>query len=593
MKLAAIDVGSNSIHLMIVRVLPDHSCETIYRDKAMVRLGAGTFRRGQLSIAAQRRALSVLERFARVIQTFKVDDTVGVATSAVREASNGLEFLREVRRRTGLRIHRISGQEEARLVGVAVGALAPFHRGRWLVVDIGGGSTELAGLEQQEPRELDSLKLGCVRLAERVPLDDPPGKKGIKQLRRAAREEMGPFLRRLATRPYDGIVGTSGTIVCLSMLAARRAGQALVRGRTFQVSRALLEKELGILAALPLEKRRHAMGDQAQRADVILAGGAVLLELIEPLKNVEVHVPDRSIRDGMIVDYVQQRLETTPAEHELSLTRMAAARPEDRRGKRGREAGYDPHLLRERTLVAFARRYQYEATHAHQVMRLAAELFDATQPLHGLGADEKFLLEAAAILHDVGQYIAYSQHHKHSLYLIRNGSLPGFNEREIQIIASVARYHRKALPTLQHPEFAELAPEDRRLVRELASLLRIADGLDYGHLSSVDHVTLEHHHSRARGDSLMITARAHQECVTELERARRKSDLLAAVYGLRITLQARVRRSEARGRGTAGIRGTGGARGTAGTRETAGARGTRGARGAARTRGGAAPRRSA
>ena len=124
----------------------------------------------------------------------------------------------------------------------------------------------------------------------------------------------------------------------------------------------------------------------------------------------------------------------------------------------------------------------------------------------------------------------------------------------------MARYHRKALPTLQHPEFAELAPEDRRLVRELASLLRIADGLDYGHLSSVDHVTLEHHHSRARGDSLMITARAHQECVTELERARRKSDLLAAVYGLRITLQARVRRSEARGRGTAGIRGTGGAR---------------------------------
>ena len=309
----------------------------------MVRLGAGTFRRGQLSIAAQRRALSVLERFARVIQTFKVDDTVGVATNAVREASNGREFCGRCGAAPDSGSASYLRQEEARLVGVAVGALAPFHRGRWLVVDIGGGSTELAGLEQQEPRELDSLKLGCVRLAERVPLDDPPGKKGIKQLRRAAREEMGPFLRRLATRPYDGIVGTSGTIVCLSMLAARRAGQSLVRGRTFQVSRALLEKELGILAALPLEKRRRAMGEQAQRADVILAGGAVLLELIEPLKNVEVHVPDRSIRDGMIVDYVQQRLETTPAEHESSLTRMAAARP---RGPARRSVAAKPATTR-------------------------------------------------------------------------------------------------------------------------------------------------------------------------------------------------------------------------------------------------------
>ena len=271
----------------------------------------------------------------------------------------------------------------------------------------------------------------------------------------------------------------------------------------------------------------------------------MLLELIEPLQNLDVHVPDRSIRDGMIVDYVQQRVETTPAEHELGLTRMATARPHNRRGERNRESGYDPHLLRERAIVAFARRYQYEATHAHQVMRLAAELFDATRALHALGPDEKFLLEAAALLHDIGQYISYSQHHKHSLYLIRNGNLPGFNEREIQIIACVARYHRKAVPTLQHLEFAELAPEDRRIVKELAGLLRIADGLDYGHLSSVDHVALDHHRSRARGDSLTITARAHQECVTELERATRKSDLLATLHGLRVTLQARVRRSGA------------------------------------------------
>lgn len=551
MKLAAIDVGSNSIHLMIVRILPDHSRETIYKDKAMVRLGAGTFRRGQLSAAAQNRAFRVLERFARVIETFKVDDTVGVATSAVREAANGLEFLREVRRRTGLKIHRISGQEEARLVAVAVGALPPFNRGRWLVVDIGGGSTELAGLEQQEPREVDSLKIGCVRLAEQLPLADPPGKKGLKQLRRAARDEMGPFLRRLATRPYDGIVGTSGTIVCLSMLAARRAGQPLVRGRTFKVPRALLEAELARLARLPLEKRREAMGDQAQRADVILAGGAILMELTEPLATLDVHVPDRSIRDGLIVDYVQQRLETTPAEHERGLTRMAAGPPRPRRGKR--ETGYDPHLLRERTIVAFARRYQYQAAHAHQVMRLCAELFDATQPLHRLGPDEKFLLEAAALLHDIGQYIAYSQHHKHSLYLIRNGSLPGFNEREIQVIACVARYHRKAVPTLQHPEFAELAPEDRRVVRELAGLLRIADGLDYGHLSSVDRLQVTRQRSRARGDSLTILARAHQECVTELERARRKSDLFAAVHGLRVTLEARVRRSAGARRRTGAV----------------------------------------
>lgn len=530
MKLAAIDVGSNSIHLMIVRLLPDHSYETIYRDKATVRLGGGrAFARGQLSADAQRRGVSVLRRFAQVIQKFEVDDVVGVATSAVREAENGTAFLREVRRQTGLRINRISGQEEARLVAVAVSALPPFNRGRWLVIDIGGGSTELARLDNGTPRQVDSLKVGCVRLAEGVTLEARPGKKGLRRLRSAAHAELGGLNRRLGATDVDGIVGTSGTIVCLTMRAARRARQTLVRGQTFRVKRTLVEKELAALAELSLKERTLALGEQGQRADVILPGGAILLELLEPLPCPEIHVPDRSIRDGLIVDYVQQKLETTPAEHERDLARIAS-------GRTGNPD--DPHTLRERTLVAFARRYEYDAAHAHQVLRLSAELFDATAALHRLGPEEKFLLEAAALLHDIGQYISYSQHHKHSQYLIRNAQLTGFNEREIQVIGCVARYHRKALPALTHAEFNELAVDDRRLVQQLAALLRIADGLDYGHLSSVERVRLDLRRTR-------VVARlvARQECRTEVERALRKSDLFTRVFGRSVGFTVSRRRT--------------------------------------------------
>ncbi|TPW17451.1 MAG: exopolyphosphatase / guanosine-5'-triphosphate,3'-diphosphate pyrophosphatase, partial [bacterium] len=203
MKIAAIDVGSNSLHLLISRVLPDHSHEIIYRDKAMVRLGSRAFTRGELTLPTQRRALLALERFAEVIKRFEADVVLGVATSAVREASNGMAFLREVRRRTGLKIDRIPGTEEARLVAVAVASLPSFHRGRHLVVDIGGGSTELAFLEDEEPRLMESLRIGAVRLADAVIVKDRPGKKGLRDYVAAARDQMGAAYRRLRDQKFD------------------------------------------------------------------------------------------------------------------------------------------------------------------------------------------------------------------------------------------------------------------------------------------------------------------------------------------------------------------------------------------------------
>jgi exopolyphosphatase/guanosine-5'-triphosphate,3'-diphosphate pyrophosphatase len=509
MKIAAIDVGSNSIHMLIVRVLPDHSYETIYKDKAMVRLGSGAFSRGMLTDAAQKKALAALDRFAQVIRRFETDAVLGVATSAVREARNGVSFLKRIREETKLKIDRISGNEEARLVAVAVGGLSPFNRGRHLVIDIGGGSTELAFLENQEPHRVESLKLGAVRLAESLSLKNKPGKKGVKELRRAARDHVGAALRRLRGSSFDGVAGTSGSIVCLGMLAARRIGEPPFRGETFAVGRSALQKELYHLASLSLDERRDYMGDQGARADIILAGGAILLEIL----------------DGMIVDFNRRNLETTPDDHVRSLARMASTRRED---------PFDPHTVRERTIMSFARRYHYEAEHAHQVMRLSAQLFDATMELHGLGAEEKFYLEAAALLHDIGQYISYSQHHKHSMYLIMNSGLPGFLERETQIIGNIARYHRRALPSPDHVEHAQLAAEDRRIVDRLSGLLRVADALDYGHLSSVERIRVSW-----KGRRALFHVTARRECRAEIERAVRKADLFERVFGRRAVFKSR------------------------------------------------------
>ena len=280
MKLAALDVGSNSIHLLIARIRPDHSYEIIYKDKAMVRLGSRAFRDGVLAAASRNRAMVALRRYAQVIDKFEVGEVIATATSAVREASNGASFLREVKQKTGLKIDRISGPEEARLVAVAVGAVSPFDRGRHLVIDIGGGSTELAVLEDQEPRSMQSYKLGCVRLAEEFPLRGKTGRKGLKDLRSRTRERMGPLLRGLTGQSFESIVGTSGSIVSLGVLAARRSGQLPVRGRTIQVNRSDIHQEMIHLAGLGLSERREYMGDQAPRADVILHGGAILAEIL-------------------------------------------------------------------------------------------------------------------------------------------------------------------------------------------------------------------------------------------------------------------------------------------------------------------------
>ncbi|HEX7879394.1 MAG TPA: Ppx/GppA phosphatase family protein [Candidatus Eisenbacteria bacterium] len=533
MKIAAIDVGSNSIHLLIARVLPDHGYEIIHKDKAMVRLGSRAFARRELTAATQRRAFVALERFAEVIRRFEVDVVVGVATSAVREASNGTAFLREVRRRTGLKIDRIAGAEEARLVAVAVAGLPPFGRGRHLVVDIGGGSTELAVLNDEEPQVIDSLRMGAVRLADEVRVKDRPGKKGIREYMAAAREGMGAAHRRLRDQAFDEVAGTSGTIVCLGMLAARRAGRTLSRGETFSVSREELTRELHYLATLALDERRDYMAEQSPRADIIVPGGAILMTVLEGVANDRVHIPDRSIRDGMILDHIRQRMEATALDHVKGLARIAGGGKGDR---------YDPHTVRERNLVSFAMRYHYEAHHAHQVMALASQLFDETTELHGLGNEEKFYLEAAALLHDIGQYIAYSQHHKHSLYLILNGSLSGFSEREIAVIGNVARYHRKGFPQLSHPEYAALAPEDRKLVVTLAALLRVADALDHGHLNSVNRIRVEVTRRKA-----VLNLTAGRDCANEMERAARKADLFEETFGRRVAFKARRSRSDAKG----------------------------------------------
>jgi exopolyphosphatase/guanosine-5'-triphosphate,3'-diphosphate pyrophosphatase len=512
MILAALDIGSNSIHAVVAETDHEKPFRVIASGKEMVRLGRSVARDRKLSPAAMERAVASIRRFNRMAETYGARETVAVATSAVREATNRDEFLARVAEEAGVHVELLSGIEEARLIALAVSVRRRQRRNqRLLVVDIGGGSTELAVTQKDEPAVLISLKLGAVRLTEQFVTSDPISEKQLRRLRSELRQVLSLRAPEIAAIGFDLCYGTSGTINALSRITmhrrikahrpARRPGEATL---AFEDLRQLNEE----LAPLTLEERLKVPGLNRARAEIIVAGGQLLEAIMETLGVAELTVCDWALREGVIVSYLARR----------GLTVTASPTQLER----------DPSL---RGALQLAEHYQADLKHAHRVAYLAQQMFDELRPLHSLGGEHRRLLTAAALLHDIGYFVSHTDHHKHSCYLIQHSELTGFTASEIQVIANVARYHRDTLPRAKHPDYAALPAADRELVRKLAALLRVADALDRDHQGRVRGLSCE-----IGEDVIRLLAVCSRESEAARWRVEERSDLLIEVYGRRVEL---------------------------------------------------------
>jgi exopolyphosphatase/guanosine-5'-triphosphate,3'-diphosphate pyrophosphatase len=483
-RLAVLDVGSNTVHLVVVDGRPDGTFAPAARERDTLRLADAAFPGRVLPDEAVQRLIASVARMREAADRARADALVGFATSAIREARNGADALGRVREATGVPISVLSGAEEARLTYLATRRWTAFSAKRLLVVDIGGGSLEVAGGEGDRPELVESLPLGVARLTRRFIRSDPPRDDELAGLRVHALALLGPLAERIRERPFEVVCATSKTFRNLGVFARalpeaptppHEFGFAGIDGQTASVlTREALNVVAGYIASSTTRDRARLARLDDFRAATLVAGSQVAALLMQAFGLRELVLAPWALREGVILEYL--------AKHDSGL----AAEPVD-----------DP---RHRSVLEFARRSGWDEPHSRQVTKLALSLFDQTMSLHGLGPRERELLEFAGLLHDVGFAVAQSAHHKHSLYLIRNADLDGFDPEELAVIANVARYHRKALPSERHPDFQALSEDDRRLVRRLASLLRIADGLDADHFQVVQEVDVHLQNGVARLD---------------------------------------------------------------------------------------------
>jgi len=507
MRIAAIDIGTNSIHMIVVQIRPDLSFEVIDREKEMVRLGAGGLDGKALTPEAMHAALQVLSKFRRLAESHRVEEVIAVATSAVREAENGGEFLHAVDRHTGIRARLISGTEEARLIHSAAVYGVGVPRDVAVVVDIGGGSVEVTRGSGAAIETGRSFKLGVIRLSERFVKSDPIEPRDERKLVRHLRDEIGKTLDQIARAGFDRVVGTSGTILSLGAVALADDRGVVPALRNRRLSAKQLHRLRKTLTQMNLDKRLGVPGLEPRRADLVVAGAILLDEIVRRLGAGEVTLCDLSLREGLVLDYI--------ARHRKEIA-QADRYPDVRR----------------RSVFELAERCNFFPDHANQVVRLSLTLFDQTRGIHGLTDREREWLEYAAVLHDIGVHISYQDHHKHSDYLIRNGDLRGFEPEEIDVIALVARYHRQATPKRKHAGFGELGRQKRRIVRTLAAILRLAENLDRSHTQSVSGLALHD-----RGDDDLLQIRTSGDAELELWAASRQAKPFERLTGKPLRLE--------------------------------------------------------
>ena len=517
-RLAAIDVGTNTIRLTVAEVQDDDTYRILDEEREMVRLGEKLDRTGRLSDAAVERALAAIGKMKAIADGFKITGLRAIATSAVREAANGRSFIREVSRQHKVRIDVISGEEEAQLAFLTASRHFDFQGRSTAVVDIGGGSVEVILSAGTAIDHVYSLPLGAVRVTERLVRSDPLKPKHWEQMKEEIDRDIGSVIRQPAHRA-EIMIGSGGTFTSLAHMSKwqREGRHGSVQGYVLTPSEII--HLLRHLRETPLEARRQIPGLSPDRADIIIGGAAVIARLVRGLDTQQIMVNERGIRDGLLLRMISDLPGRSASQLPLSGNRLEWAR----------------HL---------ARKSHSNERHCDQVANLALQIFDGVRDRFGLPVSSGDLLQAAAILHDIGYLISHSKHHKHAYHLIMHGELPGFSPHEVELIANVVRYHRRAFPKKRHENLAYLTGEDRKLIAKLSGILRIADGLDRTHSQSVTGVRVRALRGRLR---LSVEAKAFPEI--ECADADRKAELFRRAFKTDVELVWQPLRARAKSSG--------------------------------------------
>ncbi len=519
--LAAIDIGTNSVHMVVVRINPELPAFNIVdAEKSTVRLGERCPQTGNLTAEAMARAIAALRRCLDMAKIWNAEQVIAVATSATREAPNGKDFIKEVEAQLGLQVDLISGQEEARRIYLGVLSGLEFNHQLHTIIDIGGGSTELILGDGHDPRFLSSTKVGAVRLTNQFVTTDPISNRDFDRLQAYVRGMLEWPLEDLKASIEPGetvsMVGTSGTIESLIRLdayATAGAPPTTLSGYILTLER--LQALNQRLRKLSFADRCKIPGMSERRAEIILAGGIILQEVMQNLKMTKIQSCARALREGIVVDWMLN--------HGLI---------EDRLRYQG--------SVRQRSALNLAQKYRVNLDNARQVAQFAVDLFDQTRgALHHWGAQERDLLWTAAILHNCGHYINHSAHHKHSYYLIRNGGLLGYTDAEIEMIANLARYHRKGAPKRKHESYQALGKLERQMIDQLSALLKVAVALDRRQINAIQQL---HCVFNAVERELCLTLTPSQvgdDCSLELWSLEYKKACLEAEFGIKLVVRVK------------------------------------------------------
>ncbi len=515
MRIAAIDVGSNSIHMIVAEARPDGHFIVLDRAKEMVELGRRSLNTGRLTKPAMDRGIRTLGTFKSIAVRHGVTRIRAVATSAVREAGNGGEFIQRIFDEIGLRVSVIPGREEARLIHLGVAQVEDLDGPPTLLLDVGGGSVEIVLVEQGRASELHSLKLGVARITEAFLTDDPPRPKAVARLEKFLRAELEPALAKAARRRVKRVIGTSGTLLTLISMAAHRLGVhpgSQVHG--LAVPAEAVSRLRRSLVRADREGRLTMRGMDPKRVDLI-ASGAVLADVVlRRLKATRIQACTWALREGLLQDFI--------GKHAKGIEE--SARITD---------------VRRRSVVRLMRRFGSPQAHSEQVARLSLRLFDQFRGRLGLRAEARGWLESAALLHDVGHLIEHEEHHQHSYYLIVNSELYGFQRDEIEAIAQIAlHHHRKGVPKPREAGETALPPDVWRQVKACAALLRLAEGLDRSHYGAVYDVKVR---GRGRRVNVLLLTQEN-DAALEVWEARRRTDLLEKLLGAEVTLTVQKKR---------------------------------------------------
>jgi len=499
-RCAAVDVGSNAMRLLAAEFEGPASFFVLESHRIPVRLGHEVFLTGRLSLKIMERALGGLASFRAKLDELDIPHCRAVATSAVRESRNGEEFLERAEREAGIALEPITGSEEARLVHLAVKNRMSLGQGQWIMADLGGGSVEVSLADDAGILWTESHTMGSVRLLEVLAgQEEEPG--GFLRLL----EEYTATLRIPSTEgdgPIAGYIATGGNIETIADLAGIKSGGSVARVPLSGL-RSLIER----LAQLPFRERVETLGLREDRADVILPAAMVYLRLGAMVGASEIHVPGVGVKEGVLLD-LGGRLAPRPGED-------------------------DPRIRQTlQSSLALGRRYRFDEDHGIYVKDLALSLFDQMTSLHGLGTDDRRILLAAAMLHDVGSFISRQGHHKHSQYILSHSELPGFSTREIAMTAIVARYHRKGPPRGEHHAFTALAKPERDRVLKLSSILRLADAMDKEHLQRIRGVRV-----KIKKHSIVLVLSGEGDILLESWAIKRKADLFRKVFDREVQIK--------------------------------------------------------